>query len=561
MKKLPIAITALSISAFVWGQADEGPARAAIEKMYGRIDAALARRDVDEINRLVLPDAWVGVPGIHFSLRAWMHAAMIRPGLTSRSEVTEFRLAGETATVLVRRHVQAGSNGAKREDATDFRDTWVHREDGWAWKESVELSGQSRIPQTSPEAARPVVDELKRRANRLAMTEAVDGFEDLRAFGDAVGNARIVALGEATHGTREFYRMKLRLLRYLVQEKGFTVLAMEVNWPDSLPVDHYIKTGEGDWRRGLAPAFDEVREMVEWMRSYNRGAAGRPLLTYTSFDMQGLAAPEEAVLAYLKRYAADEAPGAEAAYTEASRIWRDRASVFLADAPRVAREAGKILERFDAHHWEWAKISSQEGWRDARQAAAVIVQSCAMRSEANGLLYRDKMMASNIEWLADQVHPGEKIVISAHNGHVGSDPALDDRKMGGWLRQRFGKDMYAVGFTFRRGEVWAGGMEDGNRKGARAWAVYPSPEGSGDAILSAAGMPTFFLNMAGLPRDGPLARWLTEEHLFHHIGGLVAIGGESLNLQPTALSKSFDGIIFFEDTRASQPLGATTGGR
>jgi hypothetical protein len=99
-----------------------------------------------------------------------------------------------------------------------------------------------------------VVEELKLRAHKLATAEAGNGFEDLKAFGDAVGDARIVALGEATHGTREFFQMKHRLLEYLVREKGFTVLAREQNWPDALALDRYIEKSMTIIRTCFCPA-------------------------------------------------------------------------------------------------------------------------------------------------------------------------------------------------------------------------------------------------------------------------------------------------------------------
>jgi erythromycin esterase len=549
----------LPLPALAWGQPDDGAARAAFEKMYAQADAAMARQDAGEVGRMMMPDAFLGIGDVHISLLAWSTGAMKQPGRTSRSEVAEVRVSGETAIVSVRVHITISSNGTKRQSVASYRDTWVRRGDGWAWKECVQTSSRPDVPPTTAEAARPVVDELKLRAHKLATAEAGNGFEDLKAFGDAVGDARIVALGEASHGTREFFQMKHRLLEYLVREKGFTVLAREQNWSDSLAIDRYIKAGEGDPRRQLN--FEEEGAMVEWMRAYNRTAAGGKLLTYTGFDMQGVAGAADAALAYLQRYSPQDAPGAEAAYAQARRIDEDHSNLFLPGASQAASLAEAVLAKFDAHRAEWTKASSKEAWRDARQAAAVVVQAGNLRVEAKGLGYRDEMMARNAEWLADAAHPSEKIVLWAHDVHVASDAGRDSRKMGGWLRERFGTELYVVGFAFRRGEVRAVGIESGVGKGYADWPVQASPEGSGDAILSAAGMPLFFLNMTGLPHDGALSGWLAEPHLFHNVTGLVAIGGEDSNLDSSSLPKDFDGLIFMEDTHAARLLAAPAGGR
>ena len=159
-----------------------------------------------------------------------------------------------------------------------------------------------------PETVKLVVAELKQRAAPLATVVAGNKMDDLAAFGKAVGDARIVALGEASHGTREFFQMKHRLLEYLVKEKGFTVFAIEGNWPEALAADRYIKTGEGDAKAALAAMYfwtwqtEEVRDMVEWMRAFNQAPGPHPTLTFTSFDMQTGRVAGQQALDYLKRY-------------------------------------------------------------------------------------------------------------------------------------------------------------------------------------------------------------------------------------------------------------------
>jgi erythromycin esterase len=283
---------------FVCAQADD--AARAIEQAYARIDAALARRDAGEIERIIPAEAWVGFEGFHISLRAWMHEALKHQGWTSRWEVVHVRVAGDTAVVDVRRHITVNRNERKHESVIPFRDTWLRRSHEWVWRESVDLSGaptpiedSSLAPATSPEAVRPIIDELKLRANCIATAEPGHGLEDLRAFGEAVGNARIVALGEASHGTSEFCRMKHRLLEYLVREKGFTVLALEVGWPRSLAVDRYIKTWKAICAGFSCPA--STRCATWWSGcapTMSLSPAGGRLLTHpsickTSWHRQG----------------------------------------------------------------------------------------------------------------------------------------------------------------------------------------------------------------------------------------------------------------------------------
>jgi len=315
------------------------------------------------------------------------------------------------------------------------------------------------------------------------------------------------------------------------------VVAFEQNWPDSEETDRYVKT------EGAPRPKTGMWDVMEWMRAENRT---QPRLTWTGFDMQSVGAAADLATRYLKRIAPETAAAAEDAYTAARKIDADHTNLFLPGASEAAQRAGQILAEFDRHRTEWTAKSSAPEWRDARHAAATVVAASAMRVEANGLKYRDRMMAKNVEWLADEVFPGEKIILWAHNGHVWSDA----EDMGGWLRRRFGSAYYVVGTAFRRGEVYSYGVEGNQNKGAAAWPVVPAPEGSGDAVLSAAGMPLFFLDIRSVPPEGPLGVWLAATHRFNHVGGVVMIGRENMiEGSPRSL---YDGLVFVEESHAAK---------
>lgn len=144
-------------------------------------------------------------------------------------------------------------------------------------------------------AATPVeVDWVRRNAIVFDTVEAGHGFDDLRALKPLIGNARIVALGEPTHGSREVFQMKHRLLEYLVEELGFTVFSIEANLPEAFAVGRYVVDGDGDPRaliRGMyfwTWSTEEVHDMVRWMRKHNAVADGPrgPRIRFTGFDVQ-----------------------------------------------------------------------------------------------------------------------------------------------------------------------------------------------------------------------------------------------------------------------------------
>src|SRR5262245_46752989 len=136
----------------------------------------------------------------------------------------------------------------------------------------------------------PVVGWMKRAASPLATCEPVDDQRDLAFLKKLVGDAHVVALGEGTHGTHEFFTLKHRITRYLATEMGFTVFAIEANMPEAYRVNDYVLGGPGDTQALLDGMYfwtwntHEVADLIEWMRSYNASKRGR--MEFGGFDMQ-----------------------------------------------------------------------------------------------------------------------------------------------------------------------------------------------------------------------------------------------------------------------------------
>jgi len=131
---------------------------------------------------------------------------------------------------------------------------------------------------------------LREHAVPLQTVEAGHGFTDLQPLGLMVGNARIVELGEATHGTREFFQLKHRLVEFLASQKGFTIFSIEANMPEAYRLNDFVLNGVGDPKQLLKGLYfwtwntEEVLDMILWMRDYNKSGKGR--IEFTGFDMQ-----------------------------------------------------------------------------------------------------------------------------------------------------------------------------------------------------------------------------------------------------------------------------------
>jgi erythromycin esterase len=288
------------------------------------------------------------------------------------------------------------------------------------------------------------------------------------------------------------------------------------------------------------------------MRSYNQAPGKHALLSFTSFDMQMAHEAGRMALEYLGRYARGEAQAAAETYTDAQMLETRRAQIYDDQAKGLADRAAEVVKVFDLKRTALVAASSPEAWRDARQAAAIVYQSCTMRIPGKGPAWRDESMAGNVDWLR-HVYPNEKIVLWAHNSHVsfGTGPKTN---MGSRLLERYDKEMYVVGFAFNSGSLRAIGMENGKPAALSVYNVPPSQEGSGDAILSAAGLPLFFLDMANIPAGGPLGRWLSTPHLFNSVSDNWVVGNPDSNLEPEALARLYDGLVFVEESHAARGM-------
>src|SRR5579871_3965553 len=153
----------------------------------------------------------------------------------------------------------------------------------------LSISAQAQR-QSAGDTDKQVAAWVRSHAVKLDTVEAGHGFADMQPLKDVIGNARIVSLGEATHGTREFFQLKHRMLEFLTSEMGFTVFSIEANMPEAYRLNDYVLTGNGDPAQLLKGMYfwtwdtEEVLDMIRWMRQFNASGKGR--LQFTGFDMQ-----------------------------------------------------------------------------------------------------------------------------------------------------------------------------------------------------------------------------------------------------------------------------------
>lgn len=403
-------------------------------------------------------------------------------------------------------------------------------------------------------APEEVVAWLRGHVVPLRTAAAGQGYDDLRPLAAIVGKARIVALGEATHGTREFFQLKHRVLEYLVSEQGFTVFAIEANWPESLAVDDYVLHGTGDPAKALAGLYfwtwntEEVLDMIRWMRAYNADPAHARKVRFLGFDMQTARVAVPAVAAYLEKVDpayAKEVAGTLAGLRETAR----EASPASAAALSAARD---LLARFDARRDAYVGASSRREWDLARQEAA-IVEQVAELGPGSAPDYRDRAMAENVGWILAHEPAGTRMVVWAHNGHInyGADTGTPYMPMGEYLHRRFGADYLTIGFVFNQGAFQAIGRNDHGGGSLSEFSVGPCLDSNLAAAFSRTGIPLSLLDLRGRPAAGPVAAWLTSPHPMREIGALFV--GDAEMTTPAVITDRFDAILFVDRTTRARP--------
>lgn len=374
---------------------------------------------------------------------------------------------------------------------------------------------------------------LNQQITPLTAVRAGSGFADLAPLAPVVAKARVVGLGESTHGSHEVFQLKHRLLEYLVTQQGFTTLALEVDYGWGEILNDYIQTGAGDSLTvQKAVGFDiwdttEFWEMVEWMRAYNQQHSAK--IRYVGIDMQN---PEPNLLR-LEHFAtqrADTVLGRRVRDLRATYATLDKAS---ADTKlRLVRLSDELVKHLQA-------VAAPAA---VQQHGQVLRQRAGYAQAANGILFRDQAMATNLAWVLRQ-EPAAKVVVWAHNIHIQRDKSYP--LMGQYVSKQLGSAYVAVGFATGHGTATVFNPD----RTSRALVLTPPIPDSFEAWLDQASPPTYFLNMS---RATATNKWLTKSHKFRFIAEMEPGGGaEGQFMVFPPLSKAFDALFYLHETSAS----------
>ncbi|HVH26121.1 MAG TPA: erythromycin esterase family protein [Vicinamibacterales bacterium] len=422
------------------------------------------------------------------------------------------------------------------------------------------------------------VEAVRRHA--ITLTGAPSQYD---ALIEGVGDARIVLLGEATHGTHEFYRERAFITRRLILEKGFRAVAVEADWPDAYRINRYVRGagGDGDSVEALGdfgrfPTWmwrnADVLDFVGWLRSHNDEKPPVDRAGFYGLDLYSLRASMQAVLAYLDKVDPDSARRARSRYACFDRFGDEMQEYGYAAGhglePSCEREVVTELLELHRRRADYANRDGRVAADDyffAEQNARLVRNAeeyyrTMFRGRAESWNLRDRHMTDTLVELLrflDRTQPGAKVVVWAHNSHLGDARATEmgqsgELNVGQLVRERFGSESVLVGFTTSTGTVTAATEWDGP---AHRRHVRPPLTGSYERLFHDVGIPRFLLPLRNEPA---LASALGRPRLERAIGVIYVPETERRSHYFHArLPEQFDFVMHFDQTRAVEPLERT----
>ena len=423
-----------------------------------------------------------------------------------------------------------------------------HNGEGTAWFDNVEIyidgikyDPDSYVPWV---ATSEQIEWLKENVIPLKSAKPGSDFSDFIKLKSLVQNAEIVGLGEATHGTREFFQMKHRFVEWFAHQQDTVIFAIEANMPEARAINKYIHSGYGKPEELLAGLqywtwnSEEVLQLIYWMRNYNQSGEGK--VEFWGFDMAFSKVAADSVHSFVQKADSMFLKELEESYD------------FPKDPNDLRRmDSNEIIEILNRTQSVWQYLSeNREKYRNnfdsttvdwAIQYAKIVMQAVS-RYTPNGVS-RDESMAENINWIYEQRKGDGALLIWAHNDHVERSPY----RFGKLLTEKYGNSYVNVGFSYGEGYYSAVLGPD------QPVSTYPSPEpkiGSLEYVFQSTDIPLFALNLKEL--KGELnGSWLKDSKPIKSIGS-IAVDDPYRDIP---IAEYFDILIYFDQTTASHSFG------
>jgi protein-L-isoaspartate(D-aspartate) O-methyltransferase len=461
------------------------------------------------------------------------------------------------------RVTRVSSTEFRREELADVRFVPLLGKEGWETEGEISAPPQPRRARVEPSLAKMI--------GRIAEPFGSIDNVDLSPLLGRIGDARVVLIGEASHGTSEFYRMRARISRALIEKKQFNFVAIEGDWPDAARIDHFVRHREYPPSEWVAfarfPTWmwrnNEVREFVDWLRDYNASLKSELRVAFHGLDLYSMYDSIRFVLRYLDDVDPESARVARERYG-CLTPWQSDPAIYghaaLTGSYRTCENdvIGALKDLLEKHRAY--VVHDGERFLDAVQNARLVAnaeryyRTMYYGSRASWNL-RDDHMFSTLRILLGHHGKQSKGIIWAHNSHIGNAEATEmsargEHNIGELCRKEFGASCYAIGFGTDHGTVaaasdWGAPME--------VMTVQPSHEQSYERLCHDSEAPHFMLSL----RDHSAAhtKALMRPRLERAIGVIYRPESElASHYFEAVLPMQFAEYIWFDETRASPRL-------
>ena len=491
---------------------------------------------------------------------------------------------GDARTQELVRVTRTGPEQYDREDLGGVRFVPLIGSEGWAEPETAEggiVPSRGVLPARAGGALRARPPASRRGLVARLVTECaeplpdIDGV-DLGPLLDRIGQSRVVLLGEATHGTSEFYRMRARITRELIERRGFTAVAVEADWPDAASADRYVRHTPAAPRAWLPfqrfPTWmwrnHETLQFLEWLRAHNRSTADPARrVSFSGLDLYSLYTSAYEVVRYLDRVDPELARVARQRYG-CLTPWQSDPAMYgqaaLTGRYRVCEpNVVAMLTELLARRLDYLARDGDEFF-DASQNARVVADAeryyrVMYYGAAESWNLRDQHMFDCLRTVLDHRGPDCRMVVWEHNSHVGDASATEmgargEHNVGQLCRRSFGDKAYLLGFGTDRGTVAAAHDWDGPMEVMR---VRPAHVESYERVFHDTDLPGFVLALRHAVRPA-LVDELSEPRLERAIGVVYRPDTElASHYFQAVLPAQFDEYVWFDETRAVAPLAPT----
>ncbi|MEA4812746.1 MAG: erythromycin esterase family protein [Anaerolineaceae bacterium] len=400
------------------------------------------------------------------------------------------------------------------------------------------------------------------KAIPLSSVTDTQDFSDLQGLKEVLANVRYIGLGESTHGTREFFQLKHRMLAFLVKEMGYRVFAIEAGSLPCQNINDYVLYGKGDRAAALTSQgywtwdTEEVTDLIEWMRQHNLHCQRDEICQFIGYDIK----PVDETYAQIRRLM----PKAYFADEELARIAELLSKEQLNSAENVEAKE-KILKLHGnvmLYDCEIRANIGQTGYDLLKHCTEMLWQDySAMKALEGDAIDRDKFMAENIFQMVRSLPADTKVVIWAHNAHIAIDPVW--KNMGYRLQEEFGDLYYPAALTFTRGSFQSRLMLKQERRhyemgDLQEFEVGEPRQDFWENDLKTFSKGDYFLDFRALKKETSFRTWAMDQEMqmFGAGGGFVPFDdkpqGDDI-FGKCALGKHFDGVFHIHETTRARP--------